>query len=318
VVFILSGYIESRYPDGLQAMDVSHQTRSPLIDLSIASLLFVGFFPIFRIYWTHYWETTTMGGAYSHAPVALLIFFFLIWRKRRLLRPVDGGTGFSPRWGYGLLVCGALLKIFGELHDYSVLRGMTLIPILFGILFIRYPRETCKGLLYPVLFLLFIIPIPTFVIDQITLPLQNATTSLVATTMTLMDYEVSRYGYILMIEGLDSQSGFHEFIINQDCSGIRFMVALFGLGTLYTHLRPLSFRQKFFMIIMIVPLSILGNFCRVLSTVLLVIYVDPVMAEKFFHDFSGVLVFCCTLAGLFIIEKLLRRQKVPPGRKRAS
>jgi len=281
---------------------------SSLLDVSIGLLVFLSFFPIFRIYWTRYWETTTMGGAYSHAPVALLIFFFLIWRKRRLLES-DDGEGFAPRWGYVLLLCGALLKIFGEIHDYSVLRGMTLIPILFGILFIRYPRETAKGFLYPVLFLLFIIPLPTFFIDQITLPLQNATTSLVASAMTSFDYEVSRYGHILMIGGLDSPPGFHEFVINKDCSGIRFMVALFGLGTLYIYLRALSFRQRFFMIVMIVPLSMLGNFCRVLTTVLLVIYVDPVMAEKFFHDFSGVLVFCFTLAGLFLIEKLLRLRK---------
>jgi len=302
-------------------MDTLHTPRRPLIgssllDVSIVFFLFLSFFPIFRIYWTRYWETTTMGGAYSHAPVALLIFFFLIWRKRKLLQSADG-KGFAPRWGYALLLCGALLKIFGELHDYSVLRGMTLIPILFGILFIKYPRETVKGLLYPVLFLLFVIPLPTFVIDQITLPLQNATTSLVASTMTSLDYQISRYGHILMIGGLDSPPGFHEFVINKDCSGIRFMVALLGLGTLYIYLRSLSFRQRFFMIVMIVPLSMLGNFCRVLATVLLVIYVDPVMAENFFHNFSGVLVFCFTLAGLFLIEILLRLRKYYPRRKGA-
>ena len=303
-------------------MDTSHTPKglvkgTSILNVSIALLLFLSFFPIFRIYWTRYWETTTMGGAYSHAPVALLIFFFLIWRKRKLLESA-GGRGFAPRWGYALLLCGALLKIFGELHDYSVLRGMTLIPILFGILFIKYPRETVKGFIYPVLFLLFVIPLPTFVIDQITLPLQNATTSLVASTMKLMNYPVSRYGHILIIGGLDSPFGFHEFVINKDCSGIRFMVALLGLGTLYIHLRSLSFRQRFFMIFMVVPMSMLGNFCRVLATVFLVIYVDPVMAEKFFHDFSGVLVFCFTLAGLFVIEKLLRLRKEHPHTEGAS
>ena len=85
------------------------------------------------------------------------------------------------------------------------------------------------------------------------------------------------------------------------------MVALFGLGTLYVYFRNLNFWQGFFMIVMIVPLSILGNFLRVLSTVFMFFYIDPKTAEKFFHEFSGVLVFCFTLGCLFLIEKLFRR-----------
>lgn len=280
--------------------------KTYLFDLLIILLLVLGFFPIFKIYWSHYWKTTTMNGAYSHAPVALPIFFFLVWRKRALLRP-DGRKVFAPRWGYALLLFAALLKIYGEIQDYSVLRGITLIPILFGILLIKFPRNAFKGLLYPILFLLFIIPMPTFLIDHLTLPLQNATVRLVTSAMTLMDYQIERAGYILMIKGIGPHPGYHEFFINQNCSGIRFMVALFGLGTLYVYFRNLDFWQGVFMIVMIVPLSILGNFLRVLSTVFMFFYIDPKTAEKFFHEFSGVLVFCFTLGCLFLIEKLFRR-----------
>lgn len=280
--------------------------KSSFLNLFIVFFLFLGFFPIFKIYWTRYWEITTMNGAYSHAPVALLVFFFLLWRKRNLFSHKDEG-GSAPLWGYILLLCGVILKIYGEVHDFSVLRGMTLIPILFGILLIKFPQDTVRGLFYPILFLLFIIPLPTFVIDQITLPLQDATASLVTSTMTLMDYQIDRAGHILMIKGVGSPTGYHEFFINQTCSGIRFMVALFGLGTLYVYLRGLRFWQGFFMIAMIVPLSILGNFFRVLSTVLMFFYISPKMAEDFLHEFSGVLIFCFTLGCLFLIEKLTHR-----------
>lgn len=165
--------------------------KSSFFSAFIVLLLFFGFFSIFKLYWTHYWETTTMNGAYSHAPVALLIFFFLLWRKRNLFGHEDD-EGSGSRWGYILFLSGGILKIYGEVHDYSVLRGMTLIPILFGILLIKFPRDTVKGLLYPILFLLFIVPLPTFVIDHITLPLQGATASLVASTMTLMGYPTDR------------------------------------------------------------------------------------------------------------------------------
>jgi len=282
--------------------------RSNWFDSLIVFFLFLGFFPIFRIYWTHYWETTTMSGAYSHAPVALLVFFFLIWRKRKLLSHATD-MGFAPRWGYILLLTGVILKVYGDLHDYSVLRGMTLIPILFGILLIKFPRESVRGLLYPVLFLLFIIPLPTFVIDQITLPLQDVTASLVTSVMTLMDYQIDRAGHMLMIKGIDAGPGFHEFIINQNCSGIRFMVALFALGTLYVYFRTFGFWQGFFIIVTTVLLSILGNTLRVLLTVFMFFYVDPRTAEKFFHEFSGVLVFCFTLGSLFLVEKLFFRRR---------
>ena len=250
-----------------------------------------------------------MNGAYSHAPIALLIFFFLVWRKRSLLGLYEDREAIS-RWGYVLIISGGILKIYGELQGYSVLRGITLIPILFGILLIKFPPSTCKSLVYPVLFLLFIIPLPTFVIDQLTLPLQKVTVKLVAFALNVMNYQIERSGNILMVKGIGPPPGIQEFLINQNCSGIRFMIALLGLGTLYVYLRTPGYWQGFLLVIMIVPLSILGNFLRVLSTVFMFFYIGPETAEAFFHEFSGIIVFCFTLASLFLIEKLCFRPKM--------
>lgn len=178
---------------------------------------------------------------------------------------------------------------------------MTLIPVLFGILMIKYPGETVKGFLFPVFFLLFIIQLPTFVIDQITIPLLNIITKLATVILDFMNYQVKHSGDIIEVKDIVSME-YYKIVINGDCSGIRSMVVLLALSSLYVYFQKFPAKWRFGLVVAIIPLSILGNLSRVLLTVFMVLYLDPKTAQSFFHEFSGIVVFGLALGGLFFLE----------------
>jgi len=285
----------------------STRTAAPgvVLDSLIIIALVLGFSPVFLLYWDHYWDLNTMNGAYSHAPFALLVFLYLVWRERQWLTAVT-----DPRhaaWqGYLLLCCGVLLKLYGDLQGYVFLRGMALLPILFGLARVKFTREACRALRYPILFLVFVIPLPTFAIDQVTRVLQGVTVDLVVYALAGLGLHIELNGFVLTIIDSGLPSGTHDLIISQNCSGIRYMVVLFALGTLYAHLREFRPWWKVLVLALLVPFSLIGNFLRVLLTALLIVYLDPVSAEAFFHEFSGVVIFGSILISLFFLESLLR------------
>ncbi len=265
-------------------------------------LIISSFFGVFRLFTEVYWWLPTLNGLYTLAPFVLLISFYLFWRQRDLLKKVEG-TYYSMWLGYSLLVSGALLKIHGEIEGYPLLRGMTLIPILLGYLSLQFPKRTVRGLLFPVLFLFFAIPLPPFLIDEVTRPFLYLNTVAADAVLRLFGTDFSRTGYVFHLAET-AENGVFQVEMTEGCSGLRSLFSLFALTSLYVHLRDLQVREKAALLLIGFPLAGVANIARVLATVLLIAHVSPVWGDRFFHQFSGFLVFVSTVLGLFLVESL--------------
>lgn len=274
-----------------------------IFHLGMLVLLFISFFGVFRLYVETYWWLPTFDGLYSLAPLVLIVSCWLIWRRRRLFTLHEGP--YLNRWvAYSFLILGALIKIHGELEGYPLLRGLGLIPILLGYFAVLFPVKTLRGLLFPVLYLLFAIPLPPFLIDEVTQPLLNFNTGVIDMFLRLLQFDFMRTGNVFLLNDL-SGSGVHQVEMVEGCSGIRSLFSLLALSALYLYFRPLSTRQRVGLLLTCIPLAGLGNTFRVIVTFLLILYVSPAAGQRFFHEFSGVIVFLVTLVGLFTVETLV-------------
>lgn len=275
-----------------------------LLGWFIPALLVASYAGIFGVYMRHHWLSDPFGGAYSQAPLILLAFLWLVWRKRGLLRD-PGGEHTRPTvlWA-GLALAAVCLKVFGEMSGYNVLRGLTLIPLLLGIAGLLYPRSTVRALLFPVLFLLFAIPLPELLISQLTAPLQMLNAQAASAILLAVGTPVQLSGYTLLVT---SPEGVHEILINEGCSGIRFLFAALATATLYLHLRGHRVATAAALAASLVPLCLLATGLRILTTVLVTLRLGAGPGGFFYHTVSGFLFFCLLIAGFLAIEHRLTR-----------
>ena len=279
--------------------------RSYAFRALVCLLLLTSYLPVFSLYAKQHWSTANLQGAYAHAPLAILLIAFLVWRQRgKLLEPVR--DSLSPG-GLLLLTVGVILKIYGDIQGYVVLQGMSLIPVLLGLLVLFHNENAIRALRFPILFLIFVIPLPGAAIDALTLPLVNVTTGLVAGILPMLNIDVVKTGQVLTVNA-HGLTALHEIIMAPECSGIRSLVSLLALSSFFTNLQGQGFGHSAALMLLTIPLVILGNSIRVVLTVLMIVHVSPDTAENFFHWSSGVLVFAVTLLGLFVVDAILTRR----------
>lgn len=271
----------------------------------LAGLVIVAFGPVFLGYARLDWRAHALAGSYTHAWLALPVLLWLLWSASR--QPAMFEPRVTTRWpGYLLLAVGVALKVHGELLGYNVLRGMSLIPIALGVVGVLYSRRTVRALLFPIAFLVFIVPLPNFVIDAATVPLRGLSAGVVSESLAAAGYPVERAGLTLQLT--TPEGGRREVFIDEGCSGIRSIVALLALGALFLHLQPIPPGWKVGLFLLLPALAVVGNLIRVGVATLVAYHVGTEAAEGFFHGASGLILFLVAIGGLVLLAYLPARE----------
>lgn len=272
----------------------------------VGAFLILAFAEVFDLYARYFWAPEPLYGVYTMAPLISLAALYLFWRRRRLFVASEGPY-LNPVLAYGILIVGVLLKLNAEFEGYALLRGGALIPILLGIVAILLPRASVRGLLFPICYLGFIIPLPPFVLDQLTHPLLNGAVWVADHTLVWSGLNYLRMGNTFMVSipgGL-----VHEIQMVDACSGIRSLFPLVALICFYVNLRDISLFRKAGLVLFAIPLAIFGNISRVVLTIVLIVAVGPEAGASFFHEFSGLFAFIAALCGVFVLEGFLTLRK---------
>lgn len=250
--------------------------------------------PIFKKLYLVRWELLD----YSHAYFILPISLWLTWLKRiqikEYIHNINQGKNYT---GLVSLSFGILMFIFGSRFEYSSVITLSLIPVLFGLIFFLYGMGMVKLLTFPILYLLLLVPPPMGIIDSLTLPMRYGISNLVEHILSMLQYPIRREGLLLTI-------GYNDIFMGQPCSGFRSLITLFSLALVYVHLSKSTLSKKIVLTIFIVPLALLGNLMRVITLCLITYYFGEEAGQGFFHNFSGIVMFIITILGLISIENI--------------
>ena len=115
------------------------------------------------------------------------------------------------------------------------------------------------------------------------------------------------FGYPVIRDGLLLSIGGQEVYLGEACSGFRSLITLGSLGVIYIYLLKASPFKKVVMGASIIPLALGGNLLRVGAVCLVTYYVGVNAGQKFFHDFSGFVVFAALIGGLLLVEKCVKK-----------
>jgi exosortase len=156
-----------------------------------------------------------------------------------------------------------------------------------------------RAVLFPWLFLFLMVPIPSIVFNQITLPLQFFASRVAADTLSFVGVPVLREGNVIVLPSMRLE-------VAEACSGIRSLMSLGTMAIIYGYLVEAKVWQQVTLAVLALPVAVAANALRIVGTGLTVQYWDPDKGQGFFHEFSGWLIFVVSLAMLFVLHRLLR------------
>jgi exosortase B len=254
--------------------------------------ILVLYLPTYIDLWRAFWKLRE-GSA---APVMLLLAGWLIWRERRVLL---GVTAHDARVvGVLLFTVGAVLYVIGRSQSFYQLEVGSQIPLLLGIVAIMLGRPGLRRLAFPIFLLVFLVPVPGSIIDQLLLPLKEWVSDLVDEGLHLAGYPIARSGVVLSI-------GPYSLLVADACSGLHSLVALSGVGLFYSYLvGNRRFWMKASLLASVLPIAFLSNVLRVAGLTLVTYYFGE-SAGVGFHDLAGYLEILLAFGCLFGVEHLL-------------
>src|SRR5579863_4613749 len=241
---------------------------------------------------------------FSHGFFVPAFAAFVVWQDRARLaaiRPVPSN------WGLAVILFSLCTLILGVFGAELFLSRVSLLMLVTGLVLFFGGWGFLRAVLFPLLFLVLMVPIPAIIFSQITFPLQILASKLSAWALPFFGVPVFREGNVINLPAMPLE-------VAQACSGIRSLLSLTTLAIMYGYLMETRVAVRVTLALASVPIAVTANALRIVGTGLLVQYWDPEKAEGFFHAFSGWLIFVVSLLMLFglhgAINFLGRRREV--------
>jgi exosortase len=260
----------------------------------ILGLLCAAFYPV--LVWMY--ERWTAADSYtSHGFLVPLISGFFIYRQRHELARTERRPS---KWGLALLILGLLVFIGGGLLRVYFTSGFALVVCLTGILAYWGGWNWVRKLWFPLVFLVFMLPLPEVAIARM-----NLTLKLLVTKCSVLGAEM--VGVPVVMEGAKLHLEQGTMVVGDVCSGLRSMVALVALGALYAYLYgQKSWLVRISILAAVLPAAILGNMLRIFLNIVFAHFFGtellfrPLIGSVDIHMLSGFLVFAFALLALHL------------------
>jgi len=246
----------------------------------------------------------------SHIVFIPAVSGYLLYGERK--RIFEKGM-FSPIVGVPLLLCGLILYFLGGRE--SIVSGQTnrislqmvsAVLLTVGGFIAIYGVEAFRYARFPILFLLFVVPMPTGMMQGTLHILQVCSTEVSYLLFKLSGVPIFREGFVFTLPGISIE-------IAKACSGMRATITLFIITVLAGHLFLHSMKRKVALALSTFPITIFGNSVRIFGLTMLSLYVDRayIDGESLAHLRGGWLFFLFDLAISAGVVAVLKRGDRP-------
>lgn len=239
------------------------------------------------------WAT---DGDMGHGFFVPLVAGYIAWQRRDELLAAPPVPNW---WGLAVLVWGALQLFFATLGAELFLARTALIVSLVGMILLLAGSRILRILTFPLFLLLFMVPIPNIIYNQITFQFQLIASRLAEMALGVLGVPVLREGNILELAS-------QRLSVVEACSGIRSLLTLSFLSLVYAYFFDKKVWMRFALLLAAAPIAIVANASRVTIAGLLS-EVNPKLAEGVFHTASGWLIFMVALLILIVVHAAINR-----------
>jgi len=257
-------------------------------------LVIISYYSTFIWLYERFIETDSY---YSHGFLVPLVTVFFIWRKREKLRVLSPGYSSS---GLVLVVWALLLNILSIWTHIFFTSGFSILFLAFGLSLFLFGKEITKEILFPLSFLVFMLPLPLKAVTAFSFPLKMYVTKFSVGLVSKMGIPAFRQGFHIYLSNA-------SLTIGNPCSGLRSLISFMALGAIFAYLLKASLGRKIFIFLLAIPIALFSNMARVVALTLAANFWGSKTASPggFFHDFSGIAIFIFGLGLLILFWRLL-------------
>lgn len=252
--------------------------------------------------------------SYSHILLIPLISFFLMYAARdNVFVETQTSIGLgSALVALGLSAFGLASRhsFLGEDRPYLFQASLSIVLIWIGGFLLCYGRRAARAAVFPLMFLLLMVPLPDAILARVIHLLQEGSTEIAFLIFKAAGVPVFRQGFVLSLPTVTIE-------VASECSSIRSSIALLITDILAAHFLLRTTWRSWLFAALVIPLSVIKNGIRIATLTLLSIYVDPRFLTGSLHREGGIVFFFLALAMLWpvllLLQKSERRVRNAPG-----
>jgi exosortase len=262
--------------------------KTIIILIITVAILCLIYWPIFR--WLG--NSWLSNDYYSHGFLVPLVSGLIVWTKREHLQRREPSI-----IGVFLLILAALLYALSFLWEIKVLGALSFLIVLTAIPFSVFGIRTIRTMLFPLAFLLFMIPLPF--IPELAYQLQETSVYSSSWLLDVLGLPITSSGPEIYLENI-------TFTIGLPCSGINTFIALLALAAVYGYILTGSFYKRVILFVLAFPIAIVANILRISTIILVAHYVSIETATGWYHNLSSPLFFVIAFLALVLVSWLMR------------
>lgn len=264
-------------------------TLLPII-IGLAVLYVPSLYDLFRGIWS--------SDEQMHGPIVLGISLWLMYRNWPAMEQAALGQKTSA-WGWPVFIFGLLLYALGRSQDILLFEIGSVIWLLSGLILLNRGTAALKAQWFALFFMIFMVPLPSAVVDTVTMPMKMAVSYAAEHVLFWAGYPIGRNGVILQI-------GQYMLLVADACAGLHTLLTLEALGLLYLNIvqRDSMFRNVG-LALLIVPISFTANVIRVMTLSLITYHWGDAAGQGFLHGFAGMVLFLSALLLIIGFDTLL-------------
>jgi exosortase B len=249
----------------------------------------------------HLMQTTWQTEENGHGPIILMVVVWLIWQKRHeVINAPRKPSNPTILIGWVGLVLSLLVFIVGRSQSIDTIEVAALIPMLISVLLLMRGWQAVRVMWFPLVFMLFLIPLPGLLVEIITGTLKQHVSGVAEEILYATGYPITRMGVMLSI-------GQYKLLVADACSGLNSMFSLSALGLIYLYLMKYrSWWHNGLLLLAVLPIAFAANVIRVMALVLITYYFGDEAGQGFAHTAAGMLLFVAALLLLMAFDGVLR------------
>lgn len=227
---------------------------------------------------------------YSHGFLIPFISIYLgFQQKERFFKiPIKGAS-----IGLIIICLSLILHIIGMLIYIFSVSGFSMYLLIIGLSLYLFGVQFSKVIWFPLLFLIFMFPVPVAFIEIISFPLKMIAAIGGVSIVRLLGMPVLQEGFNLTIPA-------GTLLVGNPCSGLRSLIAFMALAAVFAYITKVNVKKKIIIFLLSIPIALISNIVRIPILIFASQKFGLASAapDTFIHTGSGILVFvlgCCLL-----------------------
>ena len=267
--------------------------------LNIFGLTAIALLIFFAYYSTFFWMWQRFLGEDSYYSHGFFVPFVSLFFAYQLKGQLASAKQQSSSMGLIVLIIALFLHILGTVLYVFSISGFSLWIFLVGLTLFLFGKEITKIAWSPLLFLVFMLPLPMTVIASISFPLKMFAAEVGVRIVSMLGVPVYHEGFNIFIPA-------GHLLVGNPCSGLRSLIVFLAMGFIFACLSATSSIKKWLLFLFSIPIALFSNIIRISILVLASHYwgLEAAAPETLIHTGTGILVFVVGFSLLFLIARM--------------